>query len=425
MYCRLLLEKLEGISPEAKFFLLKLLQRYWEEQVVSVSNKELLKSFGIYDKSVKGVLGELKEKKYLGLERRLTGAKGRPKQALSKGEALQELVRKWTIESTLINHEPSIEKVLEVTAEREQIKSSSSFINRKNTNKSVASRVLTNTRKLLLCVLLAKADQFGVIRNLGMTELASLVGLSKEQLRWHLKILKGSQFLLGYISGRSIKGTAGKMKSTFVLRLEWLGGEQSVRRVGGIHDSEALRLFERAVYIAHALVVTNGHLKRREFKEACLAQFKHWDSIYHIRKSELEDIVRSIDLLLKIEDANQLAYMRICEFVCELVTALLMIRKEDGSISVYSEQDIVKKVEEEVKRLKLNMPGARAYNLNSFIWLSRLVWMLYGEILKIIGTSNSKDRVVSCLIHPLMHSSTVLTYISTEETQSDVISPVT
>src|SRR5690606_29354073 len=89
--------------------------------VVSLSNKELLESFGIYDKSVKRILTELLAKKYLGLEKRLTGARGRPKQALIKGEALQEIVEKWKIESVFIKHEQSIAKLLEVTTEREQI----------------------------------------------------------------------------------------------------------------------------------------------------------------------------------------------------------------------------------------------------------------------------------------------------------------
>jgi hypothetical protein len=381
MYAQLLLEELEGISPEAKFFLLKFLQDYWDGHVVSVSNKDLLEGFGIYDRSVKRILTELLAKKYLGLEKRLTGARGRPKQALIKGEALQEIIEKWKIESVFINHEQSIAKLLEVTAGREQIvkQHGPSSLDRYNTRKPAKSRVLTNIRKLLLCVLLAKADQFGVVRNLGMTELASLIGLSKEQLRWHLKILKGSQFLIGYVSGRSFRGVKGKLKSTFILRLG--------RFVEGGHPKY------------------EGHIIRSEM----LSQFG--------RTPNLADFF----------DVDDSGVRRIGELICELTTAILAAPEGDALDNGMSREDVIGKVAREVEKRGLGIAGIRSGGINGLTLLSKAVWKLYEEVSHFVRNMSAKGQprqIGSCILEPLMGgTSEIIIFLLEVESDNNDNSP--
>lgn len=419
MSLQLLCLRMAGVSPEAKFFLLKFLQYYSWGQSVVFSSREMVNRFGIPDKTIKKALDELCGRKYLSRSGHLTGARGRPKYEYVVEE---ELVKIWSQPSAPISHAQIIEKLLEVTPERQEITNPESvLLPKRKTGKGQAQKFLTNTRKLLLCTLLAKADRFGVIRELGMSELASLVGLSKEQLRWHLKILRGSKYLFDYIPGAAIRGIRGKLKSIFIVNLDWSRRNSSPNRLSLIHDSEVLRFFNRAVQLVYALEAVNGQLENRGFNAICKSQFPQWESIYRFDKIDYERIVDSAQLLGSLGGTNRPRFRRLCMFLCELVAMLIA---EYGLIDSgeLPENEVEKAVREEGKRRRLNIVGAgtRMWNVQSLLWFSALVLRLYDEIsglVKYLNTENEAQKVSSFLISPISDTSYLLIHPSVDPVQ--------
>lgn len=411
MYYQLLIEKMEGACPETKFFLLKYLSSKGLQEDVQVRVRDLVKEFGIIDRGIKKALDYLTDNQYLIRKSVLGLGPGRPKQLLSPGDALKALLEKWSNIDRQILHQLLIKKLLETTPVREPI-----FEERLRINSSPSipsTKWLTNVRKLLLSTLLAKADQFGVVRDLSMSELASLIGLSKEQLRWHLNILKGSKYLFQYIPGVSVKGVKGKLKSVFVISLDCFDKAGARNRVQQLYSSEVMARFERMVHLAHALRAVNG--TSNSFSLSCASQVAHWTSIYDVDESELEGVCHSIGLFRAIGVANEFRYERIRVFVGELAAALFI---EHGIVEMLSEDVVASKVKAETENRKLRIfgDGNRLTNKSAFLLLSRLVLKLYREVIpEVKFTQLVNDiRIVPYFIHPLPRSYNIVVHYFVE-----------
>lgn len=421
MSLQLLCVGLEGVSPEAKFFLLRFLQYYRLEQPVVFSSIEMVKRFGIPDKTIKKALDELCGRKYLIRSSHLTGTRGRPKHEFVAGE---ELVKTWSRTTTLISHTQIIEKLLEVTPERQKItKPESPLLRNGKGGKGQAQKFLTNTRKLLLCTLLAKADQFGVVRDLGMSELASLVGISKEQLRWHLKILKGSQFLFDYVPGTVVRGIEGKLRSIFILPTKWVRVDASYDPILLLERFEALSFFKRALQLVYALEAIHGPLKSSCVIAECKGESSRWALVYKINKVEVEEIIDCALFLRELGDSDVTNYRRLCSFLCEIV-AILIADSGLFDSEVLSEDEVTKLVYREGRKRKLNIAIARTkvWNMKSLRWFSRLVLRLYRELrerLTKLQAGNEKSKLKLMSINPIVRGSSVLLHLSVESDQSE------
>jgi hypothetical protein len=391
---------MNGASPEAKFFLLKYLYYYGTRQYVQVRVRDLVKEFGINDRGIKEALSFLFKNKYLAQKKVSEGGPGRPKQLLSPGEALDALVKKWSSFDRKVPHELLIEKLLETTPVRAVIDKPRILVKRPLPPNP---KVLTNVRKLLLSTLLAYADQCGSVRDLSMTELASLIGLKVEQLRWHLKILKGSQYLFHYIPGMVVKGVKGKIKSVYIVRVDMF---RALNPGEGIHTTEVMGSFERAVHLAHALKALNENSNRSTFRQLCMSQFGDWSSIYLVDKAEFENIVNSVDLFWDIGNTNGVGYERMCAFVGELAASLFVKYGVFDPEAAPSENDVVLSLAAEVANRRLVMLiGTRSSKTHGFRWLSRLALKLYREVSSRIKDpqdpqSANDIRIISCFICP-------------------------
>lgn len=387
-----------GVSPDTKFFLLRFLQVYQRAQAVTLSSKELVKSFGGHDKGIKKVLDELCEKKYLTRLKKLTGSRGRPKQTFAFGEMLAGLIDKWSENSAPISNQLIIERLLVVTSVRTEVirlSSSSSLGSEKKKSKSL--RLFTDTRKLLLCILWSKADQFGVVRNLGMSELALLVGLTKAQLRWHLRILSGSQYLIDYFPGRAFRGVKGRLKSLFILEWGWIEPGVPAGPIPIIRDSDALRLFDDAVRFTYAVGIN----------KACKSQVIKRATLSRVNEVEYKRILGAARLLRAIADPNRGSFRRLCAFACELVEVLLTQRGLTNP-SGENEEGLVQLVIEESRKRKLDIVESqlRGEQDQGLQFFSSIILKLYDEVLTLIEFSNiDPQKIKSCVVFPEKHPS--------------------
>ncbi|TFY84493.1 hypothetical protein DYL59_29035 [Pseudomonas kairouanensis] len=79
--------------------------------------------------------------------------------------------------------------------------------------------LLSRSNRLLLAVLSAHADRFGVVNSLGNVELCRLTGLEQASLKQRIKKLIGMGFIRRHVPGVASPIFAEKLKSTYVLNL--------------------------------------------------------------------------------------------------------------------------------------------------------------------------------------------------------------
>ncbi len=90
---------------------------------------------------------------------------------------------------------------------------------------------LTYTNRLLLAVLLCRADRFGVVSDLGSAELCRLTGLNKERLRYRIQSLLKDGLIRAYVPGATSSILFKPTKSVYYLNLHHpelaLGGDSA------------------------------------------------------------------------------------------------------------------------------------------------------------------------------------------------------
>lgn len=79
--------------------------------------------------------------------------------------------------------------------------------------------LLSRSNRLLLAVLSAHADRFGVVNSLGNVELCRLTGLEQTSLKQRIKKLIGMGFIRRHVPGVASPIFAEKLKSSYVLNL--------------------------------------------------------------------------------------------------------------------------------------------------------------------------------------------------------------
>lgn len=194
--------KLQGVSPEAKFFIVRLYHlsgcgvKIIKEESVDVLVKKLsvsLKSAleGIRFLEVNGFI--VKKKNWL------------------RKEKLSNIEYEFTSEFTaMIDSESAGDIAVEICEWMAALLMSSQL---NNLSKRAAV-------KLFLLTLLAHADKFGVVRNLSIKDFNELIGrFSSDRHRSQLTVLKGADFVSEYSGGMSGGILLGKQKSEYLVNI--------------------------------------------------------------------------------------------------------------------------------------------------------------------------------------------------------------
>lgn len=182
MLIDLLRARIEADSPGTKFVLIRFVQLYGMDAPVALSVKGLAKALGVTDRVTSSAIQQLIAQGLL-LQKSTGGKLGRPASSYTcLSDALTEKLSFGGEAIQGVLHEQCIAQLLNGAAHQE------------------AERLLVGNR-LLLAVLLAHADEFGVVQGLGARDLSNLTGLKKEVLRQRLDSLKSLQFIRAAVSG--------------------------------------------------------------------------------------------------------------------------------------------------------------------------------------------------------------------------------
>lgn len=223
---------LDNAKPEVKYFLIKIIHCYGVDTPVDQPQVELAIELGVSRNVVGTALKYLADGQYLEQER-FVDKGGASKGRYRVSGKLQQKLRNAADHEVF--HGPLIDHLLEPDVSRKKI------------NKR---HQLMLSHRLLLIVLLGKANRRGVVEGMGMSELGGLTGMSGERLRSQISKLKDLGYLRFHVPGATGKRLFGHIPGMFFLNLS--------------HDS-----YGCVAYSSHIYIYTNGrHLEGKVGGEA-------------------------------------------------------------------------------------------------------------------------------------------------------------
>ncbi len=189
--------RIDDLSSESRFFVLRLLMFYGGPEIFNGGVRQLMKGLGFTDRAVSKCTKELVANGYLikNYERHR-----KPDLIYLSTSKLIDLLVTKTLTKT-VSHQPLIDDLI------------SDIGNPKR-------HPLKNTNRLLLVILLSHADSCGVVRNIGRTELATLTGMSKDQLSSQLSTLKRKKYIRSSVPGVIGRNLFGAVKCVYFLNLK-------------------------------------------------------------------------------------------------------------------------------------------------------------------------------------------------------------
>lgn len=201
MFSRLLRNRSIGLSPEAKFFLLRFLQEEQKQQVeplAALDVRKISKRIGVTPKVAALAIDQLVSLGLLAKQSKLRQL-GRPSSEYRCDTA--EIEKALGDPQGDSRQEARIAKLLSGAVGQE-------------------GRRLMYANRLLLAVLVANADDFGVVRGLGWKALSELTGLPRAALRQRLEGLLDQGYLRAVVPGATGTALFKKAKSEYMLNLE-------------------------------------------------------------------------------------------------------------------------------------------------------------------------------------------------------------
>lgn len=224
-----------GLEPVVKYVLVRFAQSF-DGTDVGFTAKGVASSFGISESQSVKAMRALNEAGILLVEAESYG-RGRPRHQykLSHG-FVRALHQHQGAEAPLLQvirfvlrHELGQvrNRVIERIAGAHDLNATGTEISSTNNQldklaRARASRLpgrLTYTNRLLLAVLLCRADRFGVVRNVGSAELCRLTGLTKARLRYRVDRLMKEGLIRAYVPGATSSMLFKPTKSIYYLNL--------------------------------------------------------------------------------------------------------------------------------------------------------------------------------------------------------------
>ena len=199
------------LSPEAKYFLAGFVRLFWGEDC-TMTVKELARGFAMSDRKVSSALRGLTEVGFVEEVAQSSAWGGRrPRRVYRLTNTFrQRLERSHSAEMILgIARCAAVERLM---PSREGGANSSS-------RQVDTFAGLDFTDRLLLGVLLCRADRFGEVRNQGTADLCLLVGINGEVFKGRVKTLCEQGLIRSYVPGASSWVLFGKVSSVYVINL--------------------------------------------------------------------------------------------------------------------------------------------------------------------------------------------------------------
>lgn len=204
-------QKRAVLSPEAKYFLAGFVRLFWGEDC-TMTVKELARDFAMSDRKVSSALRELKDAGFVAeVAQPSVWGSGRPRQVYRLTSACRQR----------LEQSDSPEQILGVArcGAVERLLPSREWKADSSSGRVGYFAGLDFTDRLLLGVLLCRANHFGEVRNLGSADLCLLVGVNGEVFKRRTKALCERGFIRSYVPGASSQVLFGKTSSIYVVNL--------------------------------------------------------------------------------------------------------------------------------------------------------------------------------------------------------------
>ncbi|MBM4953961.1 hypothetical protein HYO25_15430 [Vibrio parahaemolyticus] len=189
MWLNFIRDEHRKLTPESKFIVVRLAHCCAKhESVAGDSVKALSKKFGVSDRTVSMALDWLTENKYFDRAR---------------GNFSDSFTQKYSKNEADCVGEPWVKTIEDLLVKRDEI-----------------GLLKCTARRMFLIVLLAHADEFGVVSQLSLAKLARLLGrFSKDRHKSQLNYLRQHRVIIGYQAGFTDGKLFGKKSSRYLLNL--------------------------------------------------------------------------------------------------------------------------------------------------------------------------------------------------------------
>lgn len=225
MYQGLLFHCFSKVDAKAKFVLLAFVLRYGASEAVPANSARRAEALGLSQQDLRHGLVQLVSEGHL-LEEVSTGRQaGRPNRIFSLSKQVAALLsrsaEREAVHGDLIRRVVEGPEILAINPCEDQAMPKPggkvAWIDGKPVPKRRNRLSLPN--RLILAVLLAHADDFGIVRDLGGKELCQLVGLDAASLKQRVRKLISLGYIRRHIPGCASPLFSRKLKSIFVMNL--------------------------------------------------------------------------------------------------------------------------------------------------------------------------------------------------------------
>ncbi len=236
--CVVLLMENKQLTPEAKYFLIRVLFEYGNT-CVTLTTHEMVKKLGLSDVVIRKARDLLSRLGYLKLVNLKESVVGRPKIGLQLTDnlltELQSLFESEVSQAWLNNIHPDHKLRLDML-----IFWQTDFLRKQNVKKTKKpagddsrKHTMTAATRILLAVLYANADVCGAVRNISLVEISKLTVMSLDRLESQLTLIKEMGYLILRVSGLTNKQMFGHAKGSLFLNVyaDNLMGSQSLSLV--------------------------------------------------------------------------------------------------------------------------------------------------------------------------------------------------
>lgn len=204
MYLKYLRDSKDNLNSNSKYLLLKIIQIFGKNIILDKKTAELSKLFRMTPRQVSNGLHDLVHHKYLNKVVRPNGS-GRPINRYNDTPKLKQYLSEFSRDITSpFPHKKIIDGLL----------------NDGQLPKGKCVHSLKISQRLLLAVMLSRSDKCAVVRELGIANLSSLTGLSRDSVKAQLSVLVCSKYIASYTPGVTGKFLIGTAKTVYRLNLQ-------------------------------------------------------------------------------------------------------------------------------------------------------------------------------------------------------------
>src|SRR5471032_85457 len=218
-----LFSEVQGLTPVGKYFLVRFIQCFGISDPVDLGVKDLAKRFGLTDRQVSSALADLLARNVMVCCSNPIG-RGRPKTRYELTDDFRRDIRTRSAPSAA-QHEAAVVRLLK--HEDSKRRDAGEIVQKHRVDTAPLAELrskrqpgqLTIVNRLLLSVLLCRADRFGVVSDLGTAELCALTGLDEDALKNRVRRLIAQGLIRTYVPGATSSVFFAKVKNVYFLNL--------------------------------------------------------------------------------------------------------------------------------------------------------------------------------------------------------------